>query len=100
MRVLIVDDHQLFAEAVCSLLQRQGADVVAIAGTSRDALEAMEKVDNVDVVLMDLGLPDGDGISTAPGYWRGGRVQGSLPLRQRPIPRPCPTPSQQGSTAI
>lgn len=64
MRVLIVDDHQLFAEAVCSLLQRQGADVVAIAGTSKDALEAMEKIDNVDVVLMDLGLPDGDGIST------------------------------------
>jgi two-component system, NarL family, nitrate/nitrite response regulator NarL len=63
MRVLIVDDHKLFAEAVSSLLQRQGEEVVAVAGSCKQALDAMEKHDNVDVVLMDLGLPDGDGIS-------------------------------------
>jgi two-component system nitrate/nitrite response regulator NarL len=63
MRVLIVDDHKLFAEAIRSALSSggKGMDIIAVAGTAREGLEAAKK-GRPDVALVDLGLPDGNGI--------------------------------------
>ncbi len=57
MRVLIVEDEDSIAEPLAEGLRREGFDVVR-AATGADALEAGE----VDVVLLDLRLPDMDGL--------------------------------------
>jgi NarL family two-component system response regulator LiaR len=63
-RVLVVDDHEMFSEALVMLLSRQ-PDVVLV-GSARDAEEALRLLDEEraepDVVLMDLDLPGIDGI--------------------------------------
>jgi len=61
-RVLLVDDHELFAESARTTL---GADErVDIVGTARDGREAVELAERLapDLVLMDIGLPGVDGI--------------------------------------
>lgn len=65
MRVLVVDDHEVFSDAVAMLLARQPD--VRLVGSARDADEAIELLqvgteDEPDVVLMDLDLPGLDGI--------------------------------------
>ena len=64
IRVLIVDDHVLFAEALTTLLERNDRiDVVGSATTGPDAIDhALMK--NVDVVVMDVGMPGVDGLET------------------------------------
>jgi DNA-binding response OmpR family regulator len=60
MRLLIVEDEARIAELVRSGLGRAGFTVDA-APTAADALAALE-TGNYDAVILDLGLPDGDGI--------------------------------------
>jgi DNA-binding NarL/FixJ family response regulator len=65
IRVLIVEDHQMFAEALARAL-RDEADI-RVDGISRrldDAREFLRRK-HVDVVLMDYHLPDGDGVVAA-----------------------------------
>jgi DNA-binding NarL/FixJ family response regulator len=64
IRVLIVDDHALFAEALTTLLERNDRiEVVGSATTGPDAIDqALMK--NVDVVVMDVGMPGVDGLET------------------------------------
>ena len=56
MRVLVVEDDDAIAAPLAAGLEREGFQVQRVA-TGTDALEA----DGVDVVLLDLGLPDIDG---------------------------------------
>jgi DNA-binding NarL/FixJ family response regulator len=62
IRILIVDDHKLFADAITPALQRQGIDVVGVATNGSDALESVRR-DRPDAVLVDIGLPDQSGLS-------------------------------------
>ena len=57
MRVLLVEDDAHVAAALRSALQRRGYEVVH-ATTAAQALDAAQ----VDLVLLDLGLPDADGL--------------------------------------
>ena len=57
--VLIVDDEALFAEAVAERLTREGYDC-AVAGSLAAARAAL--ADPVDLVLLDVRLPDGSGL--------------------------------------
>jgi DNA-binding response OmpR family regulator len=57
MRVLLVEDDARFATALTSALRRGGYDV-DVAPTAAAALEAPP----ADLILLDLGLPDGDGV--------------------------------------
>lgn len=60
-RVLVVDDHELFSEALETFLRRQ-ADI-RLVGSARDADEAMALLGKEpNVVLMDLDMPGIDGI--------------------------------------
>lgn len=58
-RVLVVEDHFDTAESLRLLLVRCGFQVM-VAHTSQEALETARKLEP-DVVLCDIGLPDGDG---------------------------------------
>jgi len=61
IRVLVVDDHEVFSEALELLLGRQPD--LRLVGSARTADEAMEMLAELpDVVLMDLDLPEIDGI--------------------------------------
>jgi DNA-binding NarL/FixJ family response regulator len=57
IRVLVVDDHALFREGICSLLG--GYEDIEIVGEARDGLEALDMVNktNPQVVLMDIAMP-------------------------------------------
>jgi len=59
-RILIVDDEPNIIGTVAPLLRSNGYDVIT-AMTGRAAIEAHER-DTPDLVVLDLGLPDIDGV--------------------------------------
>jgi DNA-binding NarL/FixJ family response regulator len=62
IRVLIADDHRLFAEALEAILALD--ERVEVVGRARDGQEAVQLVNQLrpDVVLMDISMPVMDGI--------------------------------------
>jgi DNA-binding NarL/FixJ family response regulator len=60
MRILVVDDHKLFAEAVQMALEKHGLEV-EVATNADEALDAVVR-EAPDVVLLDIGLPDRSGL--------------------------------------
>lgn len=60
-RVLIVEDHALFAEVVVPALRKLGMEVLEPVEDGASALEVLSR-ESPDIVLVDLGLPDMDGI--------------------------------------
>lgn len=62
LRILVVDDHTLFREGLIALLgAASDTEVVGEAGTGRDALDRMDEL-SPDVLLMDIMMPDMNGI--------------------------------------
>jgi PAS domain S-box-containing protein len=59
LRVLFVEDHDQTRETLTRLLKRRGYDVKT-ASTIQEALRSAEQ-DDYDLLISDLGLPDGDG---------------------------------------
>ena len=59
IRVLIVDDHVLFRESLAFLLQRE-PDIM-VSGQAGTLAEARGLLRGVDVAVIDLYLPDGNG---------------------------------------
>jgi DNA-binding NarL/FixJ family response regulator len=60
-RVLVVEDDGRVSQAVCAILSSGGFDVAHVADTAAGAAAAV-RADPPDLVLVDLGLPDGDGV--------------------------------------
>lgn len=61
-RLLLVDDHRMFQQALRLLLERElGLKVAAEAQTGADALAHVER-EAFDLILMDIHLPDANGI--------------------------------------
>jgi two-component system, OmpR family, KDP operon response regulator KdpE len=71
-RILIVDDEPNIIGTVAALLKGQGYDVLS-AMTGRAALEAAER-DKPDLIVLDLGLPDIDGVDVCTGVRRSSNV--------------------------
>lgn len=62
IRVLVVDDHPLLREGIAAVLEAQpDIDLVGEASNGREAL-ALYRALQPDVTLMDLQMPDMDGI--------------------------------------
>jgi DNA-binding NarL/FixJ family response regulator len=62
IRVMVVDDHPLLRQGVTAVLHgEEDVEVVAEASTGREAVAAFEK-HQPDVTLMDLQMPDMNGI--------------------------------------
>jgi DNA-binding NarL/FixJ family response regulator len=62
MRVLIADDHALFRDGLRSLLETRGVEVIGEARNGREAVDQSRRL-NPDVVLMDLHMPELDGLA-------------------------------------
>ena len=61
LRVLLVDDHDLFRTGLRNLLEEQGVHVVAEAGSGGEAVRAVREL-APDVVIMDLNMPGMNGV--------------------------------------
>jgi len=65
IRVLIADDHRLFAEALEAILD--GEPVLTVVGRASDGREAIALAESLkpDVVLLDISMPVLDGFEAA-----------------------------------
>ena len=65
IRIMLVEDHAAFRQALAFLLSDDPQlEVVAQAGSLSEAEEQIEALpvgERLDVAVLDLGLPDGDG---------------------------------------
>jgi DNA-binding NarL/FixJ family response regulator len=61
LRVLIVDDHDLFRTGLRNLLEEQGVQVVGEATTGTEAVQIVREL-APDVVVMDLNMPGMGGV--------------------------------------
>lgn len=66
MRVMIVDDHPMWRDAVARDLAEAGYEVVATVGEGAQALRIAGSV-RPDVVVLDLQLPDVSGVEVTRG---------------------------------
>jgi DNA-binding NarL/FixJ family response regulator len=61
LRVMLVDDHDLFRTGLRNLLEEQGVQIVAEASDGATALNLVREL-TPDVVVMDLNMPGMNGI--------------------------------------
>jgi DNA-binding NarL/FixJ family response regulator len=63
VRVLVVDDHDLFRTGLKTLLEEQGVNVVGEAANGQTAIRMVSEL-APDVVVMDLNMPGLTGVET------------------------------------
>jgi len=73
MRVLLVEDDDRFAAALRDSLVRSGYQATRVA-TAAEALAACRQAQPPDILLLDLGLPDADGLEVCTHVRREARV--------------------------
>jgi len=62
LKVLLVDDHHIVRAGLRTIISRAGIEIVGEAGTAAAAIEEAARLEP-DVVLMDVRLPDGSGVT-------------------------------------
>ena len=63
MKILLADDHKLVRAGLVLVLKQMEEGIELLeAGTGREAVALAEAHDGIDLVLMDLDLPDGSGL--------------------------------------
>jgi two-component system NarL family response regulator len=62
IRILLIDDHKMMRDGLRAILERlDDVEIVGEAGDGRTALALVDRFDP-DVVVMDIGMPDMNGI--------------------------------------
>ena len=70
MKFLLIDDHVLIREALRGVLKELRRDATVLeAATCRQAEQLVEEHGDLEVILLDLNLPDGDGFRVL-AQWR------------------------------
>lgn len=63
MKILLADDHKLVRAGLVLVLKQMEPDIELLeAGTGREAVSLAEAHNDIDLVLMDLDLPEGSGL--------------------------------------
>ncbi len=63
IRLLVCDDHEVIRTGLASLLAGSDIEIIAEASNGKEAVEKA-KVSLPDVILLDIRMPDGDGLAT------------------------------------
>lgn len=64
LSILLIDDHPLFRDGLAALLQQAQDDLQLLhAGNCEQARDHMPQAAALDLVIIDIDLPDGDGLS-------------------------------------
>lgn len=64
IKIMLIEDHNVFRQGLKQLLELENnMSVVAEAGSCQEALSKLTP--DIDVILLDIGLPDGDGLDLA-----------------------------------
>jgi DNA-binding NarL/FixJ family response regulator len=71
VRVLLVDDDEAFRRSAARILAERGYDVVGQASTIAEARAAVVRL-RPDALLLDVNLPDGNGVALATELTRDG----------------------------
>jgi two-component system chemotaxis response regulator CheB len=72
-RLMIVDDSMVARAVLSRMVESDGGfEIVAVAGTAEDAIEALGQV-RVDVILLDLEMPGAGGLASIPGILKAAR---------------------------
>jgi len=60
VKILIVDDHALLCDSLMLLLKERHGDALSLlqAGSGKEALEIVAQYPDLDMILLDLTLPD------------------------------------------
>lgn len=67
MQILLVDDHTLFREALLHVLQQLAEHVTVLEASSTDeAKQIIAKTPQLDIILLDIDLPGGNGLNALP----------------------------------
>lgn len=66
IRVLIADDHKLFRQGLISLMKTR-EDLVEVVGEAETGQKAVQMAEELkpDIVLLDIYMPDGNGLEAA-----------------------------------
>ena len=68
MKALLIDDHALFRDALSLLIEHRLPDLALVhAGSMKEAMAALEAHPDAALALLDLGLPDSDGMAGLAG---------------------------------
>lgn len=81
MRILVIEDDDDLRGQMCALLQAQGM-VVDVAADGREGLYQAQEYP-IDLAIVDLGLPQLDGVEVVRGMRAAGRKQPVLVLTAR-----------------
>lgn len=65
MKIVICDDHSVFADALAALLIRRGHTVVAVTQRPEEAVEVLRNTP-ADICLLDCAFPNDDGLDHVP----------------------------------
>jgi DNA-binding NarL/FixJ family response regulator len=67
VKILIVDDHKMFCDGLRLILrQLEGATEVLVADRASEAIRLVADHPDIDLVMLDINLPDGDGVDGKP----------------------------------
>jgi DNA-binding NarL/FixJ family response regulator len=67
MRILLIDDHTLFREAISHVLAGLDANPAIVeAATAEDAIRLLKHYRDIDLILLDLSMPGMGGLSGVP----------------------------------
>ena len=92
IKVLIADDHKIMLEGLTTLINNQaGMTVVGAASNGYEAVQLAEKL-LPDIVIIDITMPDLDGISAAERITSGSSRSASVITFRQPATVCCGIP--------
>tara|TARA_B110000238_G_scaffold1165_1_gene1080 strand:- start:538 stop:1167 length:630 start_codon:yes stop_codon:yes gene_type:complete len=62
INTIIIDDHEIFAEGLCSFLKSDYLRVKRIFTSSKEALKYLKSTNDIDLVFSDINMPEINGI--------------------------------------
>ena len=71
MIIGIIEDDNLLRKALDTSLQNKGYTTI-LAGSRKEAIKNIDS--SVDLLIVDIGLPDGDGINLYQEFQKNGRI--------------------------